>query len=60
MLSNSSQKNIKETGVTEEVILPKLSKLNLWLVNKKQNGSITAFSRRKKTLEKTRRQCSGS
>ena len=60
MLSNSSQKNIKKTGIIDEVILPKLSKLNLLLINKKQKGSITAFSRRKNTLEKTRRQCSGS
>lgn len=45
---------MEETGVIEEVILPKLSKLNLSLINKKQKQSVTAFSRRKKTLEKTR------
>lgn len=57
--STSSQQNIAQTGVIEEVISSKLSKLRLSLTKKKQRRSIKAFSRRKKTLEKTQRQCSG-
>lgn len=57
--STSSQQKIAQTGVIEEVISSKLSKLRLSLTKKKQRRSIKAFSRRKKTLEKTQRQCSG-
>ena len=57
--STSSQQNIAQTGVIEEVISSKLSKLRLSLTNKKQRRSIKASSRGKKTLEKTQRQCSG-
>ena len=57
--STSSQQKIAQTGVIEEVISSKLSKLRLSLTNKKQRRSIKASPRRKKTLEKTQRQCSG-
>ena len=49
--STSSQQNIAQTGVIEEVISSKLSKLRLSLTNKKQRRSIKASSRQKKTLQ---------
>lgn len=57
--STFSQQNIEQTGVIEEVISQKLPKLYLSITNKKQKRSIKVFSRRKKALEKTQRQCSG-
>ena len=57
--STISQQNIEQTGVIEEVISQKLPKLHLSITNKKQKRSIKVFSRRKKALEKTQRQCSG-
>ena len=57
--STFSQQNIEQTGVIEEVISQKLPKLHLSITNKKQKRSIKVFSRRKKALEKTQRQCSG-
>ena len=57
--STSSQQTIKQVGVFEKVASPKFYKLNLSLTNKKQIRSITAFTRRKMTPEKTRWQCSG-
>ena len=57
--STFPQQNIEQTGVIEEVISQKLPKLHLSITNKKQKRSIKVFSRRKKALEKTQRQCSG-
>ena len=48
-----------KTTYIEEVISQKLPKLYLSITNKKQKRSIKVFSRRKKALEKTQRQCSG-